>query len=449
MKRTILYIFIGLLLMSIVAWVIQPKQGSAGKVPLVWCTDDNPVRREQFTLFNETHPNLEVSLDPKTTIDKVIVQAIAGVGPDLFDCHSIQEFPMCVKSGIAWDVTDELKKAGIDVMKDQWPVMRPYFIYEGRVYGCSTNLSANAIWFNKDVFDKYHIPYPKNDMTWNEFIPIAQKLTIRDQKGRTTQFGYLFDVALSWQQFIWQWGGRVFNDDGTKCVIDSPESIAGIQFMHDLIYKYKVSPTPVEEQAASKGGWGSGTITLFGAGRAAMASGGRWWLCTLRTYKELHLGAFTAPYGKHKIYYGYGKSTLINKNSPHRREALQYLIYLNSKGYNELVNSTADGLAPVKKFSYTNTYLHNPKFPNEDYNAVWRDIMNYAKADETSPFVPLNVVQRIITKQLDLVKANQKSSADAMKTAARQINTEIQNSLQEDPALKAKYDRLVQSKEAR
>lgn len=449
MKHTILYIFIGLLLMSVVAWVIKPKPVADGKTSLVWCTDDNPVRREQYSLFNKINKNLVLSLDPKTTMDKIIVQAIAGVGPDLFDCHSIQEFPMCVKSGIAWDVTDELKKAGIDVMKDQWPVMRPYFVYGGRVYGCSTNTSANAIWFNKDIFDKYHEPYPNGEWTWEQFIPVAQRLTIRDKNGRTSQFGFLFDVVLVWQQFIWQWGGRVFNEDGTKCTIDSPEAIAGIQFMHDLIYTYRVSPTPVEEQAASKGGWGSGNITLFGANKSAMANGGRWWLCSLRTYKDLHLGAVESPYGKYKVFYGYGKSTLINKNSPRRKEALKYLIYLNSQGYNELINSTADGLAPVKKFSYTDKYLHDTKYPNEDYNAVWRDVMNFAKADETSPFVQLNVVQRIVTKQLDLVKADQKSSADAMHTAAIQINKEIQISIADDPALKAQYDELVKKQGGR
>ncbi len=449
MKRTILYVFIGLLLLSVVAWVIQPKPSTDGKIPLVWCTDDNPVRREQYSLFNKQNKELSLSLDPKTTIDKIIVQAIAGVGPDLFDCHTIAEFPMCVKSGIAWDVTDEFKKAGIDVMKDQWPVMRPYFLYKGRVYGCATNTSSNAIWFNKDIFDKYHEPYPKGDWTWDQFIPVAQRLTIRDKRGRATQFGFIFDIPLVWQQFIWQWGGRVFNDDGTKCIMDSPEAIAGIQFIHDLIYKYRVSPNPVEEQAASQGGWGSGSITLFGANRSAMANGGRWWLCSLRGYEGLRLGAVQSPYSKHKIFYGYGKSTLVNKNSPHRKEALKYLIYLNSQGYNELINSTADGLAPVKKFSYTDKYLHDPKYPNEDYNAVWRDIMNFAKPDETSPFVQLNIVQRIVTKQLDLVKTNQKSSADAMRTAAKQINEEIQKSLAEDPALKARYDKLIAARGSR
>jgi len=92
--------------------------------------------------------------------------------------------------------------------------------------------------------------------------------------------------------FIRQFGGRIFSTDGTRCIVDSAESIAGIQLMHDLTYKYGVMPSAAEEAAmATQGGWGSGTITLFSGGKAAMAIGGRWWLCTLRDNKNLRLGA--------------------------------------------------------------------------------------------------------------------------------------------------------------
>ena len=70
---------------------------------------------------------------------------------------------------------------------------------------------------------------------------------------------------------------HLYTEDGTRCVVDSPQVLAGVQFMHDLIYRYRVMPGPVEEAAmATQGGWGSGTITLFGGAKAAMALGGRW-----------------------------------------------------------------------------------------------------------------------------------------------------------------------------
>jgi multiple sugar transport system substrate-binding protein len=438
------YFFIGslafLIVFSLVAWFIQPAKSHEGKTPLVWVCDDNPARREQMDLFNELNPDLYLSLDPSNTdMQKVIVQCIGGVGPDLFTCYDGIQLSAYVNSGIAWDVTEELKREGIDVEKDLWRATDPTFIYQDRVYGFPANVAVNAIWFNKDILDSCGIAYPEGELTWEELIALAKKLTVMDDNGRYRHFGFLFDFG-SVQQFLKMWGVDIYSKDGTRCTLDSPEAIAAVQFMYDLIYKYKVSPSPVQEAAmATQGGWGSGVITWFGGGKAAMAIGGRWWLCLLRNYENLHLGAVACPHGPGHKYLGYGKSILINKNSPRRREAFRFLTYMYDKPYNDLINHQADALAPVKKYCYTEEYLHDPEYPNEDFNEVWRDIMNFGEPEPVSPFVSGSVVYRIMGKQLDLVKANEKTPEEAMKTAARLINEQIQQNVERYPHLKRMY----------
>jgi ABC-type glycerol-3-phosphate transport system substrate-binding protein len=219
-----------------------------------------------------------------------------------------------------------------------------------------------------------------------------------------------------------------------------------VQFLHDLIYVHKVMPSPVEEAAmATAGGWGSGTITQFGAGKAAMALGGRWWLCTLRGYANLSLGAVEAPHYRDRLFLGYGRATLINRNSPRRQEALQFLLYMARQEYNELINAQADGLSPVIRWCDTPRYQRNPDYPQEDYNAVWREIMDVAVPNEVSPFVNGQAAQRILNRQLDLVKNDQKPVAEALRTAAQEINAEIQRTIARDPSLRARYERLVPS----
>ncbi|MCE5199027.1 MAG: extracellular solute-binding protein [Armatimonadota bacterium] len=451
MKTAVITVLIVWILLSGVAWMLQPKPDDLSKTNLTWLSDDNPTRREQLGLFNRLNPQYNVRLDPVDTntgggMEKVIVQSIAGVGPDLFDSYGSYKLATYVKAGIAWDVTDELKNAGIDVKKDAWKLALSSVVYKGRVYGVPSNVGTPAIWFNKDLFDKYKVPYPKNVRTWKEFLPILQRLTIRDEHGRVKQYGFLCD---SWMvtQFIWQWGGRTYTPDGTKCVIDSPEAIAGVQFFHDLMYKYHVMPTPNDEAAmATQGGWGSGTMTLFMGGKGAMALGGRYWLCSLRDIKELKLGAIECPYGPHKIYWGSSRVTIINKNSPRRKAALAFLKYLASHDYNELVNHQADCVSPMKAYCYTDKYMHDPDYPNEDFNAVWRDTNDYAMTEEVSPFINAQTAGRIVEKQLDLVRNNQKPATQAMKAAAREVNAEIQKNLDRDPNLRAEYDRLMGTK---
>ncbi len=445
MKSVFLGTFFVLCLLSAVAWKIQPARQETGKVPLSWVSDDNPARREQIALFNQLNPALDLRLDPSNTgMEKVIVQSLAGVGPDLFDCYNGFQLSAYVRSGIAWDVTDRLKRAGIDAPKEVWPGTHPCMLHEGRVYGFPTNAAVNAIWVNKDLFDRLRIPYPTGSMTWEEFIPLARRLTVKDENGRAKQFGFLCDW-WNWQQFVLQWGGRLYSPDGTRCVVDSPQAIAGVQFFHDLIYKHHIMPSPVEEAAmATQGGWGTGTISFFGAGKGAMALGGRWWLCSLRQYEKLRLGAFECPHGPLRVFRGYGRATLVNAKSPRREQALEFLKYEASKPWNDLINHQADALAPVIRFSYTPEYLHDPEFPQEDYNAVWRDVMQFGVPDQVSPFINGQRAERILNKQLDLVKNDQKPAADALRTAALQINAEIGKTLERDPVLRARYQQLTQ-----
>src|SRR5438477_205509 len=118
MRSLFLILFAALVGLSLVAWKLQPPPAPAGKTSLIWVSDDNPTRREQIRLFNRLHPADDLRLDPTNSgMEKVIVQSLAGVGPELFDCYSGFQLSAYVKSGIAWDVTDGLARAGIDVRR--------------------------------------------------------------------------------------------------------------------------------------------------------------------------------------------------------------------------------------------------------------------------------------------------------------------------------------------
>ena len=448
MTRFFLATFLILLALSGVAWKLTPDDTAGGKIPLIWCSDDNPLRRGQMIPFNRQYTQYDLRLDPANAyIEKIIVQSIAGVGPDLFDCYSPNQLVAYVRSGIAWDVTDELTKLGIDVKSETWSAVHPDCMLDGRVYGFPVNAAANATWFHKDLIEKSNVALPSGAWTWEQLIPIAKKLTIRNG-DRVTQWGLFIDWDPNFKQFIKQWGGRMYSKDGTRCTIDSPECVAAIQFMHDLIYKYQVCPRPGDEDAMSaSGGWGSGrgtSITFFGARRGAMALGGRWWLCRLRDkdYAHLQLGAVESPYAKHRVFLGYGKATLINKNSPRREHALKFFEYLHSPDYNKLINHQADGVGPVKQSIEGDDFLHDPDYPYEDYNHVWRAMLQASVPEETSPFINGTVANRHIVKQLDLIKANSKDVEPALRDAAKIINDTIAENIRISPELRARYDAL-------
>ncbi len=427
--------------LSVFAYLIKPNTDHPGKVELRWVTDDNPARRDQIALFNKTHPNINLSLDPGTN-QKVVVQVLAGVGPDLFDVYSGQ-LPNYVKSDACLDVTDKLKAAGINVEKDVWRTLDTTYIYNGRVYGFPTNAACAGLMFNKDSLRKQGVPFPKGPWKWKDFLPVAQKLTVKDANGKIQQYGFMFEWSY-FPMFSMQWGGHLYSPDGTRSVLNSPENAAAVQFMHDLIYKYHVTPTPNEQTSmASQGGWGAGMINLFGAGRAATMLAGRWMLCNLRNFEGLKVGAAELPYENHRVFWGYGRATTVNKYGKHKKEAFEFLKYLASTEYNELINHQADSIATMIRTTYTEKYLHDQDYPEEDTNAVWRDTMYLSKPYETSPFIEASKSDMILYKQLDLVRADQKTPEEALKTAQDLINEVIQRNIKKDPKLRELYDKLI------
>lgn len=446
------YVFLGtlalLIVLSIVAVAIRPAAVQDGKTVLVWTVDDNPTRRHQIALFNDTHDDYLLQIDSANAdLSKVIVQSVGGVGPDLVSCTSSFALSALVTSGIAWDITEEVAGFGIDLENDLWSGVRPYLLYDGRVYGVGNNVAVDALWYHPEMFEEAGLPRPTAPWTWEEFIPIARQLMVRDDDGTVERYGFLFGW-YQWPMFMRQWGGRVYSEDGTRCELDCPETVAAIQFMQDLIYTHGISPTPEQETAmATEGGWGSGMITWYGGRRAATALGGRWWLMALRNYEGIEYAAVEPPHGPLRAYHSYARSTVINRNSPRREDALVFLRFLLSQDYNELINRQGDGIGPAKAYSFSKAFLHDPETPGPEFNAVWRDVLHYGIPEHTSIFVNGGVVDRIVNQQLDLVRSNVRTADEAMREATRRVNREIEQNIERAPTLRARYEAIVSQRE--
>ncbi len=448
------YIFLGafgvMALLSGVAWLWQLDGVEDGRTELVWISDDNPVRREQVELFNKLYPQYRLRLDPLNAgMEKTIVQCLAGVGPDLFACYFGFQRMAFVRSGVALNVADAWAERGMD-LDAVWPCTLPLFVHDGRPYGHPGNAYAPAVWYNKTLFEEAGIPYPTPDWTWDDLIAIGKQLTIRGERGRPRQLGLIMARADWPSVFLAQWGGRMYTPEGTRCILDSPEAIAGLQFCLDLMHKHHLMPNLHEEATiATAGGWGGevglSPITLFGAGRAAMAIGGRWWLCALRAedYGGLRLGAVTLPHGLYDRLFGWGRATLVNANAKNLEGALCFLEYLHGPDWNLLINRQADSLGPVMRYhygEYEEAFLYNPEHPEEDYNAVWRAALEQAEPMEVSPYVNGVTVDRILMREeTDKVWSDLKTAEEALRDATRIINEAIVEQLRRDPVLRKRY----------
>lgn len=454
MKRLVVGVALGLTAFTALVVATKPTVRTEGKTPLFWATDKNPLRDEQIALFNQQNPTIQLFLDPNNGArEKIIVQSKAGVGPDVFDYWGWSNFQAYVKSGIAYDLTDDLAKAGINYQRDVWPLAQPWTVYEGRVYGVPANVGTDGVWFHKDLFDKAGVPYPKDGWTTDQLVETAKKLTVRDASGRIVQYGMLVDTVGMFLHLLPSFGGDFWNENGTQCTLDSPEALQALQYVYDLTYKHRVAPTPQEESAiTSGGGWGGGAgpMAYFRRKIGAMALGGRWWLAQLRgdiRDRGFELGAVPPPVAKYPRFGSGGtRAVMVNAASPRRDEAVKFAIFLLQEDYNLLLNEQADALSGIKKFAYTDVYAKNPRDPGQDFHVPFRDSLERGVMLRTTPYLPQSEVELYLYRQIDLVKLGQKSPAEGLRTATRDIMNALRRNIDRNPQLKAQYNAAVGSK---
>ncbi|CAG7637901.1 ABC transporter substrate-binding protein [Paenibacillus allorhizosphaerae] len=89
-----------------------------------------------------------------------------------------------LKYQMEYDMTDLMKKSGVDVNRYEPTLIDAMKqISGGKMYGLPVYNSNLVLFYNKAIFDKFGVPYPKDGMTWDETLALAGKLT-RTEDGK-------------------------------------------------------------------------------------------------------------------------------------------------------------------------------------------------------------------------------------------------------------------------
>ncbi|WP_282942480.1 extracellular solute-binding protein [Paenibacillus sp. RC67] len=80
------------------------------------------------------------------------------------------------------DITPLIKKRNVDLNRFEPVVLDAIRVVsdKGELYGLPYAVQLNALYYNKDIFDKFGVPYPKDGMTWDDTIDLAKKVTRLD-----------------------------------------------------------------------------------------------------------------------------------------------------------------------------------------------------------------------------------------------------------------------------
>ncbi|MFC0215758.1 ABC transporter substrate-binding protein [Paenibacillus chartarius] len=119
----------------------------------------------------------------------------AGTIPDIiFDEVRRNSYRHVGRFKMEYDMTDLIKKYNFDTGKLYSSEMhRSIAASEGKLYSLPYNNNEWVLIYNKDIFDKFGVDYPKDGMTWDEAYELTKKLT--RQEGDITYKGFQMNPA--------------------------------------------------------------------------------------------------------------------------------------------------------------------------------------------------------------------------------------------------------------
>ncbi|CAL9336488.1 hypothetical protein SUDANB32_00174 [Streptomyces sp. enrichment culture] len=197
---------------SVSAEDIQAALDKGGTVT-VWSWE--PTLKTVAADFQKKHPKVKINLVSERSGDKhytALSNAISA-GKGVPDVAQLEYFSIGQYS-LTKGLTD-LSGFGADKLASTYTPGPWNAVTEGdKVYGLPMDSGPMALFYNKQVFDKYKIAVPT---TWDEYLDAARKLHKADPKAYiandTGDAG--FTTSL-----LWQAGSRPYKVDGTDVKID-------------------------------------------------------------------------------------------------------------------------------------------------------------------------------------------------------------------------------------
>ncbi len=308
------------------------------------------VAKAQAEAFNKAHPDISVSVEAVPFSDYYKKLGIGMAGGDTWDVFMINAayFRQIAPQGRFKDLTDLIKKANLNL--NDYTVDPGNTVYKGKTLSVPYELNMTALFYNKDLFDAAKVDYPTAKWTWTDLLAAAQKLTKTDG-GKTVQWGFYSENNYpSLHNFIAQNGGAMFNDDLTKSRINEPASVEALQFMVDLVQKYKVSPLPADLPAG---------VDPFMTGKVAMTVS--YSFSVQPDLKAPFKWAIAPlPMGKQKAYGFWTQAISIFDGTKNADAAWQFVQYLMSKDAQDVMAKQRGATPSLKSVVQSSLYTQAP-----------------------------------------------------------------------------------------
>ncbi|PAE44584.1 ABC transporter substrate-binding protein [Bacillus sp. 7884-1] len=303
----------------------QTRKESKEKIVLRFATWDSgealKIQEAIATKFEEKHPFIEVQMEAYgDEFDQKLTAAFGAKNPP--DVMYMWNFSAYFQS--LEPLENFIKRDPTIDLNDFYQGLFNYSTMYRKLYGMPAGFTTRVVYYNKDLFDAAHVPYPKDGWTWDDFKSVAKQLS----NPAINQYGFgvrpepdTYDL----QGIVWSNGSSFISEDGKKIdsYMNSPETIESIEMFADMVKgKSAVLVGGKNQQSGEE---------VFKEGKIAMWESGIWPLEEFKKAK-VNFGTVEMPAFKGKQVRGVISSSAISiaKDSKNKDLAWEFVKFYSS-----------------------------------------------------------------------------------------------------------------------
>ncbi|OIV36314.1 hypothetical protein BIV57_16850 [Mangrovactinospora gilvigrisea] len=201
-----------------------------------------------------------------------------------------------------------------------------------------TAVEVMMLWYSTRLFSKAGVPEPPVDTasawSWDRYLETCDRLTF-DEKGRrpsekgfdptqVRQFGATAPTTVNTTLYalLRSNGADLFDEKGTRCIIDSDAAVEVVSQIVEMMYEHRVAPSPTLLTSMN-----TGTALLLKSGRVATTIDGYWNLLDLAN-AQFPYGAGVLPKFQEPMTAQTSGITGIFKRSQYPEQAVEFYLQM-------------------------------------------------------------------------------------------------------------------------
>lgn len=299
--------------------------------------------------FEAENPGVEIREEKipgsQEYVAKMLLSNVAGTEPDIMslDASSAAVF---INNNVLADLTPYIEQDPEFSLEDYWPNVVGIARRGSSLYAIPGDFTPMVVYYNKRLFDRAGVPYPKDDWTFDDFVRTARAVQT-PQSGKGAKWGFKFDNWMpGWIIWVWAAGGDVLSPDGSKAAgyLDSPRTVAAVKFISDLVNRYGVAPS-LSQVAA-------GGVNPFLNGDAAMEVAGHWEMVGIKNstklkVEDIGIAPWPSETGR-KVTVMYEVGFAMSRRAKNPGLAWKLIKFLTSRRYQSVYQQTGIAVAARK-----------------------------------------------------------------------------------------------------